>query len=102
MRVLSFCLSSPSLPSLPSSLIHTRSPQVALRIIVPKIQSTNEKVGLLALTVSNYPHEVTKQLRILCAHRSVYDIHTHVHVHMYCISYASFARSMCIVGTRGS
>ena len=28
------------------------SPQVSLRIIVPKIQSPNEKVGLLALTVS--------------------------------------------------
>ena len=32
--------------------LHKSRPQVALRIIVPKIQSQNEKVGLLALTVS--------------------------------------------------
>ena len=49
----------PSLPLYPFSssflspfFFDTHSPQVALRIIVPKIQSPNEKVGLLALTVS--------------------------------------------------
>ena len=44
--------------SLEYFLFDTHSPQVALRIIIPKIQSTNEKVGLLALTVTVQPHTV--------------------------------------------
>ena len=55
--------------SLEYFLFDTHSPQVALRIIIPKIQSTNEKVGLLALTVSElHVHVVTVQPHTVCWH----------------------------------
>ena len=83
---------------------HTHSPQVALRIIVPKIQSTNEKVGLLALTVSD-PIKLLYSLVLymyVCTHHSVIDMHTHVHVHytliLYQINVQCTCTCMCIVG----
>ena len=49
--------------------IYTHSPQVALRIIVPKIRSEEEKVAMLGLAVSR-PHHLCGCYDVFgCVHR---------------------------------